>query len=242
MEFYSNLNKKFKELVKSNNLENESIIIETRALKPEEAIGHTSRKDYPILTGKEVLMNAYFKECIGQSFTNAPSKFKGTLKDVASLDLSFNKNRAIFISVLNATMKYLGLIDRTIHCKNEEPEICSGKYLDYLKEKYGDVKIGLVGYQPSMLEKLSESFELRILDLDKNNIGTNKYGIVVEDGEKAFSSVVDWADIILVTGSTVANGTVVDFINLDKEVIFYGTTIAGVAHLEKLNRCCFCAN
>lgn len=241
MEFYSNLKGQFSYLVRRHSLENEMIMIETKSLKPIEAIGITKRKDYPILTGKEVLMNAYFRDCIGQAFTNEPSDFKGTLEDVIGLDLNNNRNRAVFISVLNATLKYLGLIDKTIHCKNEEPEECADRYANHIKDIYGKVKIGLVGFQPAMLERLNKEFDIRALDLDKNNIGKKKHGIVVEDGEKDFADVLEWADIIMVTGSTVVNGTVTDFMSLNKEVIFYGTTIAGVAYLEKKNRLCFCA-
>ncbi len=157
------------------------------------------------------------------------------------MELNNNKNRAIFISVLNATLKYLGLIDKTIHCKNESPEICAENYAKYIKETYGEVKIGLVGFQAAILDRLRKDFDIRALGLDKNNIGKEKYNVTIEAGEKAFKDVLDWADIILVTGSTVVNGTVINFMNLNKEVIFYGTTIAGVAYLEKINRLCFCA-
>ncbi|GAA0181356.1 DUF364 domain-containing protein [Clostridium sediminicola] len=241
MEFYLALKDKFYDLVKNNNLENATIMIETKSLKPIEAIGTTERTDYPILTGKEVLMNAYFEGCVGQAFTNEPSSFKGTIKDVINLELNNNKNRAIFIAVLNATLKYLGLIEKTIHCKNESPEICAEKYAMHIKEAYGDVKIGLVGFQPAILDRLRKDFDIRALDLDKNNIGKEKYNVTIEDGEKDFKDVLDWADIILVTGSTIVNGTVTNFMNLNKDVIFYGTTIAGVAYLEKMNRLCFCA-
>lgn len=50
------------------------------------------------------------------------------------------------------------------------------------------------------------------------------------------------SDIILCTGSTVANGTINEILELakkyNKRIIFYGTTIAGVANLFGIERFC----
>lgn len=51
-----------------------------RALSPEEAIGTTRRKDFPILTGKEVMLQAQVGDGRGQVFTSSPSMFDGTLE------------------------------------------------------------------------------------------------------------------------------------------------------------------
>ena len=51
--------------------------------------------------------------------------------------------------------------------------------------------------------------------------------------------VVAWADLILCTGSTLANGSIVEYLNLNKDVRFYGTTLAGAARLLDLKRVCF---
>jgi len=241
MEFYNSIKDKLREIIIKNNLIDEEIKITTRALKPKEAIGETERKDYPILKGKEVLINAELKGCIGQAFTDEPSAFNGSIRDVMALDLDSNKNKAIFIASLNAIFRYLKMTDRTVHCKNEQPEICAKKIKEHIKAKYGDVKIGLIGLQPAILDNLRTEFSVRVLDLDADNIGKEKYGVVIEDGSVAFEDVINWADIILVTGSTVGNGTIVNFLNLDKPVLFFGTTIAGVAQIKGLDRICFCA-
>lgn len=241
MEFYTELQQKMKEIVSQNNLDDEDILISTTTLTTEEAIGITKRKDFPLLNGKEVLMEANFKGSIGQAFTDSPTVFNGSIRDVLNLDISDNRNKVLFIASLNAILKHLNLIENTIHCKNEEPEECAKDIVEHIKDKYGNVRIGMIGFQPAIIDNLRKDFSIRVLDLDKNNIGKKKYDLLIEDGRTNTNEVIKWAEILLVTGSTVTNGTIVNFLNIQKPVLFYGTTIAGVAYLKGLNRICFCS-
>ena len=111
----------------------------------------------------------------------------------------------------------------------------------YLRSNYPQAqRIGLIGYQPALLDMLSHSeYEVRVLDLNPANIGQERYGVPVEDGAKAQKSVIDWADMILCTGSTLCNGTIVDYLDIGKEVLFFGITIAGSAPLLGVKRVCF---
>lgn len=235
----------FEKIINDNALNKEEIIIKAKVLTPKEAIGETKRKDYPILVGKELMLEADFKGKKGQAFTDSPADFKGTLEEILALDLNEDSYaRGIFIATLNAVMAYLSLADRTIHCKNDEPEKCAKEFIPYLKENYQKkqeqtLKIAQIGFQPAILSEISQHFEVRILDLNPDNIGKEKSGVIVEDGLTAYESAVKWADIILCTGSTLCNGSLVNFLNLDKEVIFYGTTLAGAAALLGLKRACF---
>lgn len=242
MDFYREIKEKMHQLVKKHDLSEKEITIRTAALTSEEAIGITGRKDFPLLKGKEVLMNAYFKDAVGQAFTDQPSIFKGSIEQLMELELNTNNNRALFIASVNAILKHLGLIEKTVHCKNEEPETCAQQIKEFLKEKYQGGKIALIGFQPAMLDNLRHDFQLRVLDLNKDNIGKEKYGVLIEDGEKPLDEVVNWADLILATGSMVTNGTIVNYINLNKPVAFFGTTIAGPAYLMGLTRLCYCAS
>ncbi|MGB8453888.1 MAG: DUF364 domain-containing protein [Anaerocolumna sp.] len=230
-----------REVIKQNNLTESQISITSKALSPEEAIGITQRKDFPILTGKEIMLQASFREGGGQAFTDSPAVFCGSLEEILGMDLINDIHaRGLFIAALNAVMKYAGLIENTIHCKNKEPELCAQKFVSYIRDNYEKPKIALIGFQPALLEHLSEVFELRVLDLNPDNIGKIKYGKVIEDGLKDFEEVVvKWADLIFCTGSTICNGSIVNFINLEKEVLFFGTTLAGAAQMLKLKRACF---
>ena len=91
-----------------------------------------------------------------------------------------------------------------------------------------------------MAEVLGAEFSLRLLDLDPDNIGTNKFGIVVE-GEESRDDVIAWADLLLVTGTTLVNNTIETFLD-KKPILFYGTTIAGAAHLMGWERFCACSS
>ena len=146
----------------------------------------------------------------------------------------------MFIAALNAVTRHLGLAEGTIHCKNEEPETCAEQIVQYIKETYGSPKITLVGFQPAMLENLSRAFELRVLDLNPDNVGKVKYGVKIEHGKDDYEDAVQWANLILCTGSTLSNGSIVDYMGIGREVVFYGTTLAGAARLLGLKRVCFC--
>jgi uncharacterized protein (DUF4213/DUF364 family) len=82
-----------------------------------------------------------------------------------------------------------------------------------------------------MLDRLRKSFKVRTVDLDKSNINTVKYGILIEDGEKDTEDLLKWCDVIIATGSTIANSTITSLFVDDKTTIFFGTTLAGVAAL-----------
>lgn len=240
-QLYEKLKTEFFKILANENLLAEKIEINSKALTPEEAIGITKRKDFPIITGKEIMLQAEYKGALGQAFTDSPAVFKGTLAEICSMDPEKDPYAAgLFIASLNAVMKYLGRADCTVHCKSEGPEKCAKDVLAYIKETYGNPKIALVGYQPSMLENLSKEFNLRVLDLNPANIGKVHYGVKVEDGISDYEEVVKkWADIVLCTGSTICNGTIINFIGLNKPVLFFGTTLSGAAPILGLNRLCF---
>ncbi|MDW2798298.1 DUF364 domain-containing protein [Clostridium boliviensis] len=237
------LKNKFKALVEENSLTMDEVHIVSKSLTPEEAIGNTSRKDFPILTGREVMLQAEYQGAKGQAFTDAPSEFKGTLREILTLDLDKDlHSRGLFIASLNAVMAKLGLTEHTIHCRTEEPENCAKEILEIVKRDYQDKKIALIGYQPSILEALSKDFTVRVLDLNTKNVGQIRYGIEVEHGIDDYKEVVlDWADVVLCTGSTLCNGTIVQYFDIGKEVIFFGITVAGAAKLLGLKRLCPCS-
>lgn len=238
--FYDELKAKFKQCLEENGLLQESILITTRALTAEEAIGVTRRQDFPIITGKDVMIQAECRGAVGQAFTDAPAAFCGTLAQICEVDLEEDAHgRGLFIASLNAVMRYLGKTDCTVHCRGEGPERCAPELADYVAEQYGNPRIALFGYQPAMLECLSRRFAVRVVDLSPQNIGQERYGVMVEDGAQDQSGIWAWADLVLCTGSTVCNGTIVNFLDREKPVLFYGTSLAGAAVLMDLPAVCF---
>ncbi|MGI6434457.1 MAG: Rossmann-like domain-containing protein [Syntrophomonadaceae bacterium] len=233
---YIDLMKKFKNLLEEHQLLNSDIIITGQALSVAEAIGQPDRQDFPLVKGKERLMQANFRGALGQAFTDMPGSFQGSLQEVAERIPRNNYQRAVLIASMNAVLKYLGLIENTIHCKNNEPDACADKLADYIKSKYGDAALALIGLQPAMCEKLARNFKVRLVDLDADNIGQMKCGVLVEDPAKT-REIIAWCDVVVSTGSTVVNGTMPDFF-MDKPVIFFGTSCAAAAYFMNLERFC----
>ena len=234
---YSTIKRGFARIIKENGLESEEVVVEAKALSPEETIGNPEDKDYPLITGVERMIQAEFKGSLGQAFTDMYGNYSGRLIDISKMNLSNNFRRAIFISSLNAVMRHLGLITHSVHCKDKEPRECSYQLAKYMESNYGRPRIALVGFQPRMVESLSSKFELKVSDLDRNNIGTEKFGVGIHGPEKT-AEHLDWCDIALVTGTTVVNDTIDQFLST-RAAIFYGVTISGVARLLGLSHFCY---
>jgi len=237
-DFFNELKSKFSKIVYKNKLLDETVHIKARILKAEEAIGRPQRKEFPLVKGEEKIIEASFKNAIGHAFTDQPSNFEGTLNAVLSLGLNTNKERAIFIATINAVMRYLGLVKNTRHCKNEEPELCAEELIRYIKQEYGNVKVGIIGFQPAFVDHLRKHFIIRVTDYNVKNIGKIKYNILIENGYIGNKNVLEWADVILATGSSVVNGSIVEILPYREKTIFYGVTIAGPAVLLGLKRFC----
>ncbi len=240
---------KFKNIVENHGLIDEEITIKMRPLRPEEAIGKPIRDDFPLLKGKEVLVEAKFLNAKGQAFTDEPSNFEGYIKDILNLKINSNRTRAIVVATINAVLRHLEMVMNTVHCRDKEPTECGDEMADRFFNRWGEeMTVGLVGLQPAIASSLINRFSpknVQIADMDKSNIGKNFEGVEVLDGREFSHKIVADNFLALVTGSSVVNGTIDRLIkvsmmdNKNRIVIFYGTTIAGVAYLENLNRLCF---
>lgn len=237
---YDIIKKEFTKLISESGLGSEEVFIQAVPLSPEAAIGNPEDKDYPLITGVERLMQAEFRGALGQAFTDMYGNFNGKLSDIVEMDFRNNFRRAIFISSLNAVMRYLRLITKSIHCKDNEPRECSYELVKYVERNYGRPRIAFVGFQPRMVEALSPKFELRVTDMDQDNIGTEKFGTIIHSPEKTEENL-NWCDIALVTGTTIVNDTINQF-RTSKPVIYYGITISGVAKLLGLSHFCYCGH
>ena len=237
---YDVIKEKFAAIVRENGLESEKMVITAAALSTEEAIGNPEHRDYPLITGRERMMQADFRGSVGQAFTDMYGNYDGTLADILDMELKNNFRRAIFISSLNAVMRHMGLVDKTGHCKNDEPPKCSQEFVKYVSENYGNPKIAFVGFQPRMIQTLSPLFEMRVTDLDEENIGKEKFGVLVQGPDKTVDNL-NWCDLALVTGTTATNNTIGQFLDFEP-VVFYGVTIAGVGQLLGLNVYCYCGH
>ncbi len=233
---YGTIKKKFSAIIEERNLGSDEVKIITKTLTPEEAIGNPEDNDYPIQKGKERMMQAEFKGAQGQAFTDRFGSYAGKLSQIIDMDLSNNFRRAVFISTVNAVMRHLGMVDKTVHCKDNGPKQCGRDLVAYIKKSFDKPRVSLVGLQPRMLEALSEEFDVRVTDLDEKNIGQEKFGIMIDPPEQTEANL-NWCDVALVTGTTLVNDTIGSFTN-EKPSIFFGVTIAGAARLLGLTHFC----
>ncbi len=241
MDFYNDIKERFFNLIKEKDLMSSKVeVVSARTLTSQEVIGKPERDDFPLLKGKEVMIQADFKGSLGQAFTDMPGNYSSTLKEIFEISLDNNFKRAIFIAALNAVLRYLNYISKTVHCRDKEPGECATHLVDYIKDRFGNPSIAFIGMQPAMVEALATTFKTRLTDLELNNIGQQKWGVLIEDVTNT-KEIISWADLIVATGTTVVNDTLTPLL-IEKPIIFYGVTIAGVAYLKGYEQYCFCGH
>jgi uncharacterized protein (DUF4213/DUF364 family) len=233
-DIYEKLRNALAEIAYKHALLNEPVAISCSALSAEAAIGKPEHQDYPIITGKEKMVEAKFGDSRGQAFTDSYQNAEYSVKDLLDLPLDNNFQRAHFIAALNAIYKHFRMTSETVHCRGDELTLCPR----HLRKLFPtERKIWLAGLQPRFLEVLSENYEVRCTDMDSENIGQKKCGITIS-GPEAGPENMDWADAIFVTGSTVANGSIVNFLDIKPRVVFFGISIAATASILNLERYC----
>ncbi len=241
MELLKEMQIRLAQIAEEMSWQDESItVVNTRALTVDEAIGTPERQDYPIQKGKEVMLETTFKGSKGQAFTDQPGNFSGTLHDVSILQLQSNFERAVFVATFNAVLRFQGKVVKTIHCRDKEPGTCALHLAKVVKERFGNPRIAFVGFQPGMIDVLSKEFEIRVTDLDPDNVGKIKAGALIEDVSET-EKIIEWADIVLATGSTSVNNSLSSLIK-NKPVIFFGVTVAGIAYQTGLEQYCHCGH
>jgi len=234
MELYTKLKEALRQEIEKHNLAGQNISVRCSALTVKEAIGTPEHNDYPIQKGREVMVEAIFNGSKGQAFSDEFENADYRIDDLLNISLDSNKNRAIFIAGLNAVFNHINLCTKTIHCRDKEPVECASVAENTLAEYK---KILLIGFQPRFLDKLSQNHQIRVIDLDADNIGRTVCGVVVESADST-AEAIKWCDAIFATGSTIVNGTTKYFIDQNKPVIFYGTTISAAAEILNLTRYC----
>jgi uncharacterized protein (DUF4213/DUF364 family) len=233
------------EIVTKNRLLDARASVLVKTLTPEEAIGAPGRRDFPIVLGKERVVEAEVLGAKAHAFTDSPGEFMGSLKEVLSLPLISNRERSVYVATLNATLKHLEVIDNTIHCKDEDPEKCGNEIASQLLRRWGKVKVGFIGLNPAIAENLVKTFgvkNVRITDLNKQNVNSSRYGVKVWDGNEMTEELVKQSDVVLITGTSFVNRTFDHIMhcvqNYRKDYLIYGVTGAGICKLMELNRIC----
>jgi len=238
MNLYERLREALRREIKKHNLSGQNVSVRCKALSATEAIGKPEHDDYPIIKGREVMVEAVFEGAKGQAFADEFENADYFVDDLLKIKLNSNKRRASFISGLNAVFRYLDLCDKTIHCKDNEPKLCANNLPNVIGSGNN---VFLVGYQPRFLEILASQYNVRVVDIDQDNIGMEIAGVIIEPPETT-PDIIEWSDLIFATGSTIVNGTITNFLNQNKPVLFYGVTISAAAAILNLKKYCHCGH
>ena len=237
----------FARILESEQMGDIEVSVRVIPLTPEEAIGDPNRRDFPIIVGKERVIEAEIRQSKGQAFTDFPRPYRGTLRDVMDLELRTNEERAVFIASLNATLGHLGLIQGTVHCKDEDPEQCALDIAETVEKRFAANSVGLIGLNPAIAERLIDRFgasNVRLTDLSRDNVGRERWGVEVWDGATRMKDLVKDVDVVLFTGTTLVNDTFDDIWgeiqSQGKAYLVYGITAAGVCFLLDFERICPC--
>lgn len=235
---YERLRLTLMDAVARHNLGQERLSVRCQELSAEEAIGDPDDRDYPILKGKERMVEAVFGQARGQAFSDEYGNREYRVEDLLRLPLDSNRNRADFIAAFNAVHRHLGLCERTIHCRDQEPPRCAAEALK--KIGFGR-KVLLVGLQPRFLECLSRENQVRVVDLDPENVGDRKFGVLIEPMENT-EAAIQWCDLIFATGSIFVNATIGNFLGRGRPLLLYGVSAAAPARVLGLDSFCFCGH
>jgi uncharacterized protein (DUF4213/DUF364 family) len=216
-----------------------------KPLTPEEAIGTPGRRDFPIILGKERVLEATVLGSRGQAFTDSAREYLGKLHDVIHLDLGTSEKRAIYVATLNAFLARVGKVDYTVHCKDDDPEECGREIARTLLDEHGEAHIGLIGLNPAIAEHLVDTFgpdRIFFSDLDRDNVDRKRFGVEVWDGFLQTEELIDSSDVVVFTGTTLVNGTFDGIFSRirdqGKRYLIYGMTAAGVGRLLGFRRIC----
>ena len=220
--------------IEEHDLAGRHLQVRCRVLDSAEAIGSPTDRDYPILGGRESMVEAVFDGARGQAFADEFENLDGPVESLLEMEVDTNARRAIFMAGLNAVFRRCGVCDKTVHCRDEEPRDCAGRLHEVIP---GGEKVLLAGLQPRFLEVLAPTNPVRAVDLDPRNVGEHRYGVAIEPAE-ATTDAINWCDRMLVTGSTIVNGTITTFLDAGKPVVFFGVTISAAAALLGLETFC----
>ena len=239
----------FSTIVSQRGLGSEKIQVTVGPISAEQAIGNPGRNDFALLEGTEVMVEAQFRGSFGHAFTDQPRTFEGTINDLFNLNSAVSSDRAVFYSTINAVAADLGIVKGTRHCRDDEPEKCASKIAGDLFDRFQGATVGIIGYQPAILDHLVQKFGVdgvRCSDLNLNNIGSLKSGSRLLDGWKDNTALIKSSDPVLVTSSTIVNGSFDDIyqeaLSREKHIIVFGVTGAAVSALLGLERVCHFAH
>ena len=181
----------------------------------------------------EYRVTARFNEYEGEAYTETPADFEGTLLEAISLPPSEKGIDARCLAAINAVMNCLGLCAGVFPNTFDEHRLYTDALYLHVAEKYGKSNIILVGYDGYIVKKfVLEEVDFWTMDRDPDNISQDRFKhVIVNSAFYNRQACLTWGKLLIVTGSTLTNGTIVQYLDQGKDLLFYGITIAGAATL-----------
>ncbi len=169
----------------------------------------------------------------GEAYTETPLNFEGTLREAIELTPSEGGIDARCLAAINAAMNHLGLCAGEFPATFDERRLYTDAIYSYITEKYGRSNIVLVGYDGYIVKKfIGGDLDFWTMDRDPDNISQDRFKhVIVNSGRYNREACLAWGKVLIVTGSTLTNGTIVQYLDKGKDLLFYGITIAGAATL-----------
>jgi len=235
MPFYAALKLRFAELCRQQQIVDAKIVVK---------VDHSySDHSGAVLAGRSRLI-AEFRGSPGMSYTFHPFQFEGTIKELLSMELEGSSDRAVFIAGMNAVCSFANPSLRTLHCSDSGSLRCTKTLVEQLRDK-GYSCPGLIGFQPSLLKALTDSFgNSNTFCVDQLELAESirrSADIDILD-ESHLQQLISWSDVLVVTGAMLVSGSLPDILEWaeisGKPILFYGPSIAGAAELMDLPRFC----
>ena len=169
----------------------------------------------------------------GEAYTETPWSFEGTLCEALQIPVTDKGINAISIACINAALSRLGLIEGTFSETIAAHESYADSLCRYVVENYGKKNIILVGYDGYIVKRfMDEGIDFWTMDRDPDNIAQDRFNhVIVNSAKYNRESCFAWGKLFIITGSTLCNGTVVQYLDKGKNLLFYGVTGRGASHL-----------
>ena len=233
-ELYQQIISCFYELPGVHKLLHEAVTV-TASQEPE----HTLRpeEDPPSTAARpEYCVTAEICGVKGEAYTETPSDFEGTLKQALEIPPTEKGISAVTVAAINAAMSFLHLSPGVFPEDPQQHVLYADGLCRYITEQYGKNRIVLIGYDGYLVKRfMEEGLEFWTLDRDPDHVAQDRFDhVIVNSAKRNRESSFVWGNVLIVTGSTLCNGTIVQYLNSGKELLFYGITCAGAATLLKL--------
>jgi hypothetical protein len=132
-------------------------------------------------------------------------------------------------------------------CRDKNQNKCARHIADYVRDRWGKIRAGLIGLNPAVAEMLVESLgsdNVCITDFDPRNIGSIRSGLTIRDGHIHNEDLIRQSGLILATVGTLENGSfdhIWDLIRrYEKPILFYGSCVANIGGpMVKRHTCSF---